>query len=170
MAKYWCAVAMISGATWAAGELHPRQDEWLATGDIAEQQESGELRFLGRKSEVIVTAAGLNIHPEDIEAAIEEQPEIAACAVVAMETPTRSGAMRGTGLPRLRRASARRHRARQREAGRVSAHQPLGAVAGARSAAHVNRKSAAQARGRMAGPHSSRCGDPQRWCFAHDHG
>jgi long-chain acyl-CoA synthetase len=80
--------AMISGATWAAGKLHPRQDEWLATGDIAEMQESGELRFLGRKSEVIVTAAGLNIHPEDIEAAIQEQPEIAACAVVAMETPT----------------------------------------------------------------------------------
>ncbi len=79
---------MISGATWQGGELRPRQDEWLATGDIAERQESGELRFLGRKSEVIVTAAGLNIHPEDIEAAIEEQPEIAACAVVAMETPT----------------------------------------------------------------------------------
>ena len=37
---------------------------------------------------MIVTAAGLNIHPEDIEAAIEEQPEVAACAVVAMETPT----------------------------------------------------------------------------------
>jgi long-chain acyl-CoA synthetase len=80
--------AMISGATWQGGKLRPRQDEWLATGDIAELQESGELRFLGRKSEVIVTAAGLNIHPEDIEAAIEEQPEIAACAVVAMETPT----------------------------------------------------------------------------------
>ena len=79
---------MISGATWAGGELRPREEEWLATGDIAERQESGELRFLGRKSEVIVTAAGLNIHPEDIEAAIEEQPEIAACAVVAMETPT----------------------------------------------------------------------------------
>ena len=80
--------AMISSATWTAGELRPRQDEWLATGDIAERQESGELRFLGRKSEVIVTAAGLNIHPEDIEAVLEEQPEVAACAVVAMETPT----------------------------------------------------------------------------------
>ena len=78
---------MISAATWQGGALRRRQDEWLATGDIAEQQASGELRFLGRKSEVIVTAAGLNIHPEDIEAAIEEQPEVAACAVVAMETP-----------------------------------------------------------------------------------
>ncbi len=53
---------------------------------IAETEPSGELRFLGRKSEVIVTAAGVNIHPEDLEAAIEEQPGVAACAVVAMET------------------------------------------------------------------------------------
>ena len=78
--------AAISGATWSAGKLHRRKDEWLATGDIAEKEPSGELRFLGRKSEVIVTAAGVNIHPEDLEAAIEEQPGVAACAVVAMET------------------------------------------------------------------------------------
>ncbi len=79
---------MIANATWQDGAMQRRTDEWLATGDIAEQQKSGELRFLGRKSEVIVTAAGVNIHPEDIEAAIEEQPEVAACAVVAMETPS----------------------------------------------------------------------------------
>ena len=80
--------AVISAATWEGGAMRPREDEWLATGDIAERTESGELKFLGRKSEVIVTAAGLNIHPEDIEAAIEEQPDVAACAVVAMDTPT----------------------------------------------------------------------------------
>ena len=79
--------AVVSDATWQDGQMRPREGEWLATGDIAERQESGELRFLGRKSEVIVTAAGVNIHPEDIEAAIEDQPEVAACAVVAMETP-----------------------------------------------------------------------------------
>ena len=78
--------AAISGATWSGGKLHRRKDEWLATGDLAEKQASGELRFLGRKSEVIVTAAGVNIHPEDLEAAIEAQPGVAACAVVAMET------------------------------------------------------------------------------------
>jgi long-chain acyl-CoA synthetase len=79
--------AAISAATWSGGKLHRRKDEWLATGDVAETEPSGELRFLGRKSEVIVTAAGVNIHPEDLEAAIEEQPGVAACAVVAMETP-----------------------------------------------------------------------------------
>jgi long-chain acyl-CoA synthetase len=93
---------MISGATWADGALQPRREEWLATGDIAERQASGDLRFLGRKSEVIVTAAGLNLHPEDIEAAIEEQPEVAACAVVPMQTesgpePCAVLAFRGSG-------------------------------------------------------------------------
>jgi long-chain acyl-CoA synthetase len=78
--------AAISGATWSGGRLHRRKEEWLATGDLAETEPSGELRFLGRKSEVIVTAAGVNIHPEDLEAAIEEQPGVTACAVVALET------------------------------------------------------------------------------------
>jgi long-chain acyl-CoA synthetase len=78
--------AAISGATWSGGKLHRRKDEWLATGDVAEKNSSGELRFLGRKSEVIVTAAGVNIHPEDLQAAIEAQPGVTACAVVAMIT------------------------------------------------------------------------------------
>ena len=77
---------MISGATWKSGKLHQREDEWLATGDLAEVQPSGELKFVGRKSEVIVTASGVNLHPEDIEAAVEEQPGVAACAVVPIET------------------------------------------------------------------------------------
>ena len=78
---------MISNATWTGGKLKTREDDWLATGDLAEQESTGELKFLGRKSETIVTAAGVNVHPEDLEAALEEQPGIAACAVVAMETP-----------------------------------------------------------------------------------
>jgi long-chain acyl-CoA synthetase len=94
--------AMISSATWAGGQMRPREDEWLATGDIAEQSSTGELKFLGRKSEVIVTANGLNLHPEDIESVIEEQPGIAACAVVAMDTlsgpePCAVLATRGSG-------------------------------------------------------------------------
>ena len=80
--------AMISGATWQSGRLCPREDEWLATGDLAEREPSGDLKFLGRKSEVIVTSSGLNVHPEDLEAAVEEQPGVLGCAVVPIETPT----------------------------------------------------------------------------------
>jgi acyl carrier protein len=52
------------------------------------KQATGELKFLGRKSELIVTAAGVNIHPEDLEGAIEQEPGIAGCAVVPVETPS----------------------------------------------------------------------------------
>ena len=78
--------ASVSHATWSGGALHPRVSEWLATGDLARTEPTGELRFLGRKSEVIVTAAGLNLHPEDLESAIEQEPGVAACAVVPIET------------------------------------------------------------------------------------
>ena len=80
--------AMISAATWSGGAMQPRPSEWLATGDVAAIESTGNLRFVGRKSEVIVTAAGVNLHPEDLEAAIEQEPAVAACAVVAMETPS----------------------------------------------------------------------------------
>ncbi len=94
--------AAVSHATWSGGQLHPRTADWLATGDLARTEPTGELRFLGRKSEVIVTAAGLNLHPEDLEAAVEQEPGVAACAVVAMETadgpePCAVLAMRGQG-------------------------------------------------------------------------
>jgi len=79
--------ASISGTTWSHGQMKTRADEWLATGDLAEVEPDGGLRFLGRKSEVIVTGSGVNIHPEDLESAVEQQPGVAACAVVPVETP-----------------------------------------------------------------------------------
>ena len=94
--------AAVSAATWSGGALHQRTGEWLATGDLAQAQPTGELRFLGRKSEVIVTAAGVNLYPEDLEAAIEQEPGVAGCAVVPMDTadgpePCAVLAMRGQG-------------------------------------------------------------------------
>jgi long-chain acyl-CoA synthetase len=73
---------MLAGATWQNGTMRPREGEWLATGDLASESESGELRFLGRKSDVIVTSAGMNIHPADLENAVSAQPGVRACVVV----------------------------------------------------------------------------------------
>ncbi len=77
--------AMLAKTTWFAGAMRPRQGEWLATGDLAEKNASGELRFLGRKSEVIVTAAGMNIHPADLEAALAAQHGVRGAVVVSCE-------------------------------------------------------------------------------------
>lgn len=79
---------MLSTTTWQHGSMQPRESEWLATGDLAIKSGSGELQFLGRKGDVIVTSAGMNIHPVDVEAALMKQPGIRGCVVVPCETPT----------------------------------------------------------------------------------
>ncbi|MDQ2775954.1 MAG: AMP-binding protein [Acidobacteriota bacterium] len=72
----------ISNTVWQNGRLQQQDSDWLATGDLAEFDESGNLRFRGRKKDVIVTAAGLNIYPEDLEGALKQQPGIKDCTVV----------------------------------------------------------------------------------------
>jgi long-chain acyl-CoA synthetase len=47
--------------------------------------DAGNLYFKGRKKEVIVTPGGLNIYPEDLEAALRRQPEVKDCVVVGIE-------------------------------------------------------------------------------------
>jgi long-chain acyl-CoA synthetase len=61
------------------------KDGWYRTGDVGALDETGNLYFKGRKKEVIVTPAGLNIYPEDLEAALRRQPEVKDCVVVGIE-------------------------------------------------------------------------------------
>jgi long-chain acyl-CoA synthetase len=77
---------MLASATWQGGGMRQREGEWLATGDLGERDERGELRFLGRKGDMIVTGAGMNVHPDDLEAAMKRQPGIRECVVVPFET------------------------------------------------------------------------------------
>ena len=55
---------------------------WLRTGDLGEFDSQGNLRFRGRKKNVIVTPAGLNVYPEDLEAALRKQPAVREAVVV----------------------------------------------------------------------------------------
>ncbi|HXR98632.1 MAG TPA: AMP-binding protein [Terriglobales bacterium] len=61
-------------------------DGWLHTGDLGRIDEEGNLHFLGRKKEVIVTADGLNVYPDDVERALNQQPDIAESAAVEKKT------------------------------------------------------------------------------------
>lgn len=74
--------ATISTANWQHGQLQRQAAEWLGTGDLAEFDGHGNLRFRGRKKDVIVTAAGLNIYPEDLEAALSRQQGLKAGVVI----------------------------------------------------------------------------------------
>jgi long-chain acyl-CoA synthetase len=57
-------------------------DGWFRTGDVAETDAAGRLYFRGRKKNVIVTSAGMNIYPEDIEKALRAQAGVRDCVVV----------------------------------------------------------------------------------------
>jgi len=56
-------------------------DGWFRTGDIG-HFDDGFLHIRGRLKEVIVTAAGVNVYPEDVEEALSRQPGVRDSAVV----------------------------------------------------------------------------------------
>jgi long-chain acyl-CoA synthetase len=75
----------VSAGYWEKGALRPssqQDDGWLHTGDLGELDAEDNLHFRGRKKNVIVTPAGLNVFPEDLEAALRKQPAIRDAAVV----------------------------------------------------------------------------------------
>jgi long-chain acyl-CoA synthetase len=59
---------------------------WLHTGDLGRFDENGNLMYLGRKKDVIVTAEGLNVYPKDVEKALRDQASIQEAAIVGKET------------------------------------------------------------------------------------
>jgi long-chain acyl-CoA synthetase len=56
---------------------------WLLTGDLGRYDRSGHLQLFGRKKNMIVTAGGKNIYPEDIETVFDGLPVKEYCIVAA---------------------------------------------------------------------------------------
>ena len=76
----------IAKTYWVNGQpVAAREGEWFRTGDLGVVDEAGNLYFKGRKKNVIVTAEGMNIYPEDLEAEIRAQPEVRDCVVVGVQ-------------------------------------------------------------------------------------
>jgi long-subunit acyl-CoA synthetase (AMP-forming) len=48
-------------------------DGWLHTGDLGSFTDEGYLKIIGRKKEIIITAAGKNLSPNNIELSRVEQ-------------------------------------------------------------------------------------------------
>jgi long-chain acyl-CoA synthetase len=82
--------AGVASGYWSAGELHsvPASHEedpdagWYRTGDIGELDPEGNLFFKGRKKDVVVTPAGMNVYPEDLENALKAQHAVKDCVVI----------------------------------------------------------------------------------------
>src|SRR6266446_924333 len=73
---YWSS----AGLQLVAGE-----EGWYRTGDLGELDANGNLLFKGRKKDVIVTPAGMNVYPEDLEAALRGQTEVRDSVVIGQE-------------------------------------------------------------------------------------
>ena len=129
----------ISNSIWQNGKIHQQDSEWLHTGDLADLDSAGHLKFRGRKKEVIVTAAGLNIHPEDLEAALNRQTGVKAAAVIESQTPTGPEPLAILVLaPQI--AIENRHRRCKCNPGRLPKNSPLAPVDPTRSATYLHRQ------------------------------
>jgi long-chain acyl-CoA synthetase len=80
----------IAAGYWEDNKIHAvakngEDAGWFHTGDLGALDAEGNLYFKGRKKNVIVTAAGMNIFPEDLEGLLRREPEVKDCVVVGLE-------------------------------------------------------------------------------------
>ncbi len=62
------------------------RDGWYYTGDIVRLEDDGDVTLMGRVDDMI-RSGGENIHPEEIEAALETHTGVAECSVVGLADP-----------------------------------------------------------------------------------
>jgi long-chain acyl-CoA synthetase len=62
-------------------------DGWLHTGDLGKIDRKGQLVIVGRAKDVIVSANGENVYPDDVEARLGEVDGVAELAIVGIVDP-----------------------------------------------------------------------------------
>lgn len=60
-------------------------DGWFKTGDLGEFDEENNLIIKGRSKDLIVTGAGINVYPEDIERVLDGLPDIKESCVLSID-------------------------------------------------------------------------------------
>jgi malonyl-CoA/methylmalonyl-CoA synthetase len=63
-----------------------RAGGFFITGDMGCVDEAGYVRIVGRAKDLVISG-GLNVYPAEVEAAIEELPGVAECAVIGVPHP-----------------------------------------------------------------------------------
>ncbi len=68
-------------------DLHDKYfiDGWYRTGDVGDIDHNGYLRIKGRTKNMILTASGMNVYPEDIETELNRIPGVREACVLGKE-------------------------------------------------------------------------------------
>jgi len=64
------------------------EDGWFRTGDIGELAPDGWLTIKGREKELIVTGAGVNVYPDELEAVLGKTPGVRESCVIGLDKGT----------------------------------------------------------------------------------
>ena len=73
-------------------------DGWLRTGDVAVEDDEGNLYIVDRMKDLIIVS-GFNVYPAEVESVIESQPGIKACAVIGVAHPHTGEAVKAYVVP-----------------------------------------------------------------------
>jgi long-chain acyl-CoA synthetase len=81
---------LVQGGNVCAGYFNDRKstselldtEGWMHSGDLGSLDADGYLRLTGRKKDLIITAAGQNIAPQDIEMELKSHPLVSEAVVV----------------------------------------------------------------------------------------
>lgn len=71
------------------------RDGWLFTGDLGWLDPDGHIHVVGRSKNVIISGAGKNIYPEEIESVLNAQPGVAESMVYGIKRPGKTGELVG---------------------------------------------------------------------------
>ncbi len=71
---------------WPDGAGGPDADGWYATGDVAYEDDEGDLVLVDRRKELIIVS-GFNVYPREVEDALVSHPSVAEAAVVGVPHP-----------------------------------------------------------------------------------
>lgn len=91
-------IRLVDGEIWARGDNifsgyfrnstatdEVFRDGWFRTGDLGEFDTTGWLKIKGRRKELIVTGAGINVYPDEIEALLNRTAGVRESCVVGLD-------------------------------------------------------------------------------------
>ena len=71
---------------WPDGDGGPDAEGWYATGDVAYEDDEGDLVLVDRRKELVIVS-GFNVYPREVEDAIGSHPDVAEVGVVGVPHP-----------------------------------------------------------------------------------